>query len=58
MLVATVLALTAALLHAGWNLRAKRSPDRLISLWGQFFVAGVVSVPVVLATRDLPAAAT
>ena len=57
MLVATVLALTAALLHAGWNLRAKRSPDRLISLWGQFFVAGVVSVPVVVATHDLPAAA-
>ncbi len=57
MIVATVLALTAAGLHAAWNLLAKRSDDRFLALWGQFAVAGVLSFVVVLAARDLPAAA-
>ena len=49
MIVATVLALTAAGLHAAWNLLAKRSDDRFLALWGQFAVAGVMSFVVVLA---------
>ncbi len=57
MLAATLLALAAAALHAAWNLRAKRSTDRLLALWGLFFVAGVTGAIVVLVTRDLPAAA-
>ena len=39
---ATLLALAAAVLHAGWNLVAKRSHDRFGALWGQFLVAGVL----------------
>jgi drug/metabolite transporter (DMT)-like permease len=57
MLVATLLALASAVLHAAWNLAAKRSDDRLIALWGQFLVGGLIGTVVVLATRDLPAAA-
>jgi drug/metabolite transporter (DMT)-like permease len=44
MIVATVLALSAAALHAGWNLAVKQAPtDRFTALWGQFAVAGLVS---------------
>lgn len=57
MILATVLALTAAGLHAAWNLLAKRSDDRFLALWGQFAVAAVMSLVVVLAMHDLPAAA-
>ncbi len=56
MVVATVLALTSAGLHAGWNLVAKRSADPFIALWGQFFVAGLIAAVVLGATRSLPAA--
>jgi drug/metabolite transporter (DMT)-like permease len=42
-LLATVLALGAAVLHAGWNLAAKQSGDRFLALWGQFVVAGAIS---------------
>src|SRR5690349_3285205 len=42
MVLATVFALVAALLHAGWNLRVKASEDRFIALWGQFLAAGLV----------------
>ncbi len=42
MLVATVLALTAAVLHAGWNLAVKTSTDRFLALWGQFVVGGAI----------------
>ena len=42
MLLATVFALTAAVLHAGWNLRVKASDDRFLALWGQFLAAGAV----------------
>lgn len=48
MLAATLLALTAAVLHAGWNLSVKQSGDRYLALWGQFTLAGLVSLPVLL----------
>jgi drug/metabolite transporter (DMT)-like permease len=41
-LLATVFALAAAVLHAGWNLRVKASEDRFLALWGQFLAAGAV----------------
>ena len=57
MLAATLLALAAAALHAGWNLAAKRSADRVTALSAQFIVGGVIGAAVLLVTRDLPAAA-
>jgi drug/metabolite transporter (DMT)-like permease len=52
-LLATVLALASAGLHAAWNLRAKSSTDRFVTLWGQFAVAGLLcAVP--LAIVGLP----
>ena len=54
-LLATVLALASAGLHAGWNLVAKRSADRFPALWGQFLVAGIFGAIVIAITRDLPA---
>lgn len=57
MLRATVLALVAAVLHAAWNLVAKRSNDRFIALWGQFAASAVIGAVVLLASRDLPAGA-
>ena len=57
MLRATILALTAAGLHAGWNLIAKRSADRFLALWGQFFFAGALSAIVLAFVGDLPAVA-
>lgn len=54
MLLATVYALTAAVLHAGWNLIAKRAIDPFLALWGQFLVAGIISLPVLLAVGGLP----
>lgn len=41
MITATVLALASAGLHAAWNLRAKTSDDRFITLWAQFAAAAV-----------------
>jgi multidrug transporter EmrE-like cation transporter len=44
--LATLLALAAAVLHAGWNLVAKRADgDRYLVLWAQFFMGGMISVP-------------
>ena len=40
MLEATVLALTAAVLHAGWNLAVKVRADRLAFLGVQFLIGG------------------
>lgn len=57
MLVATLLALAAAGLHAGWNLVAKRSADRVTTLSAQFIIGGLIGVAVLLITRDLPASA-
>jgi drug/metabolite transporter (DMT)-like permease len=52
--VATVYALTAAVLHAGWNLIAKRAIDPFLALWGQFLVAGLLSIPLLVAAGGLP----
>lgn len=46
MLLATLLSLGAAVLHAAWNLVAKRAEgDLYLVLWAQFFVAGVIAAP-------------
>ena len=45
MLVATVLALGAAVLHAGWNLAVKQSGDRWLALWGLFTAGGLLGLP-------------
>lgn len=46
MLTATVLALSSAGLHAGWNLFIKSSDDRDLAAWGQFLFGGVLVLPV------------
>lgn len=55
MLLATVLALTAAVLHAGWNLAIKQGGDRFLALWGQFTLAGAIGLVIVLAVGGFPA---
>src|SRR5262245_59253477 len=57
MVLATVLALTAAALHAGWNLVAKRSTDRDTALSAQFIIGGGIGVIAIALTRDLPVSA-
>ena len=49
MLLATVLALTAAVLHASWNISVKQSGDKRLALWGQFAIAGALSGVVIVA---------
>ena len=49
MLLATVLALTAAVLHASWNISVKQSGDKRLALWGQFAIGGALSGAVILA---------
>jgi drug/metabolite transporter (DMT)-like permease len=56
-LAATVLALSAAVLHAGWNLIAKRSASPFLALWGQFLFAGVLGALVLVAAGGVPARA-
>lgn len=56
MILATVLALTAAVLHAGWNLAVKQSGDRFVALWGQFVMAGLIGLVVVAAFGRVSAA--
>lgn len=56
MLLATVFALSAAVLHAGWNLIAKRAIDPFLALWGQFLLAAMLSLPLALAAGGLPLA--
>ena len=54
MLLATVLALGAAVLHAGWNFVAKRATgDRYMVLWAQFFMAGLMSLPLAIGNHVL-----
>ena len=48
MLAATLLALAAAVLHAGWNLWVKQSEDRWIALWGQMACAGIICAVVLV----------
>ncbi len=45
MLAATLLALGAAVLHAGWNLVVKQSGDRWLALWGLFVAGGLIGLP-------------
>jgi drug/metabolite transporter (DMT)-like permease len=47
-LLATVLALTAAVLHASWNISVKQSGDKRLALWGQFAIGGTLSGAVIL----------
>jgi len=46
--LATVLALVAAGLHAGWNLLIKTADDRELAAWGQFVFGGTALAPVLL----------
>jgi drug/metabolite transporter (DMT)-like permease len=46
-LTATLLALGAAVIHAGWNLAIKTSGDRWLALWGQMTAAGLIGLPLV-----------
>ncbi|MEX2239041.1 MAG: EamA family transporter [Dehalococcoidia bacterium] len=46
MLLATILALSSAALHAGWNLRVKRSADRLSGTAAQFACGSIVVLPI------------
>ena len=56
MLTATLLALTAAVLHAGWNLAVKQtSHDRFIALWAQFGFGGAIALFALVATGGMPA---
>ena len=48
------MALAAAVLHAGWNLVAKRSATPFVALWGQFAVAAVIGVVVLARRRRRP----
>ncbi|HWL42001.1 MAG TPA: hypothetical protein VNQ73_03585 [Ilumatobacter sp.] len=57
MLVATVLALSSAVLHAGWNLVAKRSGDPFLALWSQFLLAGLIGAVVLVAGGGMPSGA-
>jgi drug/metabolite transporter (DMT)-like permease len=56
MIAATLLALAAAALHAGWNLIVKTSADRELAAWGQYVAGALLFVPV-LAVVGLPAGA-
>lgn len=52
MLLATVLALSAAGLHATWNLLLKQAPsaERDLTSWGLFTVGGLLGIPVLAIT--------
>jgi drug/metabolite transporter (DMT)-like permease len=50
LVLATVLALAAAGLHATWNLLIKTAEDRDLAAWGQFVFGGVALLPVLLVT--------
>ena len=55
MLAAPLLALTAAVMHAGWNLAVKQSGDRFLALWGQFTLAGAICLVIILVVGGFPA---
>lgn len=49
MLLATLLSLGAAVLHAGWNLAAKRATgDVYLTLWAQFTMAAAIAAPLMV----------
>ena len=57
MLTATLLALSAAVLHAGWNLAVKQTPhDRFVALWAQFGFGGLIALIALIASGGIPAA--
>lgn len=57
MLAATLLALSAAVLHAGWNLAVKRTThERFVALWAQFGFGGVVAAVALVLSGGMPAA--
>src|SRR5256885_11756443 len=49
------LLLTAAALHAGWNLLLKRAPDRQLIVWWAVVVSSLCFVPVLVLRPALPA---
>ena len=57
MVLATVLALVAAAMHAAWNLLIKTADERDLAAWGQFVSAASRSLPVLLFT-GVPTAAS
>ncbi len=50
MLIATLLALGSAGLHAGWNLIGKVADDRDTAFWAQWLMGAVVAAPVLVFT--------
>ena len=54
---ATFLALTAAVLHAGWNLAVKVRADRLAFLCVQFMIGGLLGFALLIALGDVDAVA-
>ncbi|MCU1392769.1 MAG: protein of unknown function transrane [Ilumatobacteraceae bacterium] len=55
MLTATLLALGAAVLHAGWNLAVKQTQhDRFIALWAQFGIGGAIALVALIVTGGMP----
>jgi multidrug transporter EmrE-like cation transporter len=57
MVAATLLALGAAALHAGWNLIVKTSDDRELAAWAQFLAGGILFAPVLVVAGFPPRAA-
>lgn len=57
MIFATFLALGAAVLHAAWNVRVKRSGDRFLAMWGQCAAGGLCCLAVLLALGPPPSEA-
>jgi uncharacterized membrane protein len=56
-LAATLLALSAAVLHAGWNLAVKQtSHDRFVALWAQFGFGGIIAAVALVASGGMPSA--
>jgi drug/metabolite transporter (DMT)-like permease len=47
-LLATGLAIAAAVLHAGWNLAVKASGDRFVFIWAMMAWGGLVSFPLLI----------
>lgn len=57
MVLATVMALGAAILHASWNLVVKASGDRLVAMWAQGLFGAIVALPLLFVTGLPPRAA-
>ncbi len=56
-LTATVLALTAAVLHAGWNLAVKQTPhERFVALWAQFGFGAIIATIAFIITGGMASA--